>query len=234
MKKAIKKNFTLIEVAVVLLVLVALAGLIVPLAIGYADRAKGSTGAGNLAQLTSNINRFEVENFAMPNGWDNLIDDNGNEVSSAYTLLNLNLAQATSLTAAGITQVYRVKDNSPATPKYTTFGGTEVAATPVDDTLDVAIIPGASVNTLLGATNSAADTYVVFGIGEKITAIGKTLATAPYDFPEGGQKPEESYRRFIAVFNVSGAKAKFVGVLAENGGALSNIQTYINKYYDAN
>lgn len=235
MRKKIKSNFTLIEVAVVLLVLVALAGLVVPLALGYAQRSHGSTGAGNLAQLTANINRFEVENFEMPDGWDNLVDDQGAIYSGPFTSLALDATTAGLLNAAGVDNVHRIIDNNGGvgTASYSTFGGTETAETPVADTLNVAQIAGATVQSVLGESNDDTETYVAFGIGESLSAIGKTIASAPYDFPEGAEKPEDSYRRFIAVFNISGEKAKFVGVVANDDGEITNVQDHINEYYEA-
>ena len=237
MRKKIKNQFTLIEVAVVLLVVVALAGVVVPMALGYAQRSHGATGAGNIAQLTANINRFEVENFEMPDGWDNLVEATGTAAfnATAFGFLNLSPAQVDALKAAGVKNVYPIVDQDPVTDKgqYSTFGGTSATSAPVDSKLNVATLTGATVRGVLGLSNKAADTYVAFGIGESLTAIGKTIATAPYDFPEGAEKPENSYRRFIAVFNVSGEKAKFLGVVANDDGTITNVQDHINEYYEA-
>ena len=241
MRKKIKNQFTLIEVTVVLLVLVALAGVVVPLALGYAQRSHGSTGAGNIAQLTANINRFETENFQMPNGWDSLIDGATNlPFDGALTAFTLDTdgsgtdAERKALTDAGITSVFDLEDQDSPNGEYTTFGsnGALGAETIIAGTI-LAQIAGTDVRNALGASNDPADTYIALGIGENLTAIGKTITTAPYDFPEGAEKPEESYKRFIAIFNVSGDKAKFIGVVAAHDGEISNIQDHINEYYEA-
>ena len=212
----------------------ALAGLIVPLALGYAQRSHGSTGAGNMAQLTANINRFEVENFQMPDNWDNLLDTDGDVYAAPFTALALDAATADKLNDAGINTVHPITENGAATTdnEYTTFNGTD-AGVAVAATLEVAQIPGANVVSALGTANDAADTYVAFGIGDNLSAIGKTMASAPYDFPEGAEKPEDGYRRFIAVFNVTGEAAKFIGVVANDDGNITNIQDHINEYYEA-
>ena len=237
MKKKIKHGFTLIEVAVVLLVLVALAGITVPLALGYAQRSHGSSGAGNMAQLTSNINRYEVENFAMPDGWDSLIDaDDDTPYDTAFTVFTLGTSgsgaddEMDSLAAAGITTVYNLDaDDDDA---FTTFGDLSAAETLIAGSI-LAEISGANVVASLGESNDAADTYLGLGIGENLTAVGNTIATVPYDFPEGAETPEESYRRFVAIFNVSGEKAKFVGVVAVEDGGIANLQDHIAEYYEA-
>ena len=231
MKKKIKHGFTLIEVAVVLLVLVALAGITVPLALGYAQRSHGSTGAGNMAQLTSNINRYEVENFQMPDGWDSLIDDNDTAYDAVFTAVEaatIDAALVAKLNAAGITTVFDLD----STDGYSTFGDATGEEEVVDTTF-LAQITGANVVAALGESNDAADTYLGLGIGENLTAVGNTIATVPYDFPEGAETPEESYRRFVAIFNVSGEKAKFVGVVAVEDGGIANLQDHIAEYYEA-
>ena len=234
MRKKIKNQFTLIEVAVVLLVVVALAGVVVPMALGYAQRSHGATGAGNIAQLTANINRFEVENFEMPDGWDNLVEAGATTTAAfdkdAFGFLSLLDPHAAALKAAGVKKVYPIEATG---GQYSTFGGTSATSVDVAKGLNVATLTGATVRGVLGLSNKATDTYVAFGIGESLTAIGKTIATAPYDFPEGAEKPENSYRRFIAVFNVSGEKAKFLGVVANDDGTITNVQDHINEYYEA-
>lgn len=233
MRKKIKNNFTLLEVAVVLLVVVALAGLVAPLALGYAQRSHGSTGAGNIAQLAMNINRFEVENFEMPDGWDSLIDDAGAVYpgGGAFTAVDATTIDAglvSKLSDVGITKVF----DFVAADGYSTFGGAKTSET-ISGTTVLATVAGSAVAGALGSANETGDTYIALGIGENLSAIGKTLQTAPYDFPEGAEKPEDGYRRFIGIFNVSGEKAKFVGVVAVDDGDITNVQDHINEYYEA-
>ncbi|MCM8536066.1 MAG: hypothetical protein NE334_09035 [Lentisphaeraceae bacterium] len=80
-----KKQFTLIAVAVVHLLLVAIAGVVVPLALGYSQRSHSSTSAGNIAQLTANINKYEVENFQMQNGWESLVSTDNTVYSADFS-----------------------------------------------------------------------------------------------------------------------------------------------------
>ncbi|WDE97104.1 hypothetical protein PQO03_03925 [Lentisphaera profundi] len=238
-KNKIKSNFTLIEIAVVLVVLVALAGLVVPKALGYAQRSHGATGAGNMAQLEAQINRFEIEKFSMPDNWDNLIDptsSGADAYSTAFGVATLPTDQADALNSAGITIVHELfdKDGVEAGAQLSTFQASDVDSdSAVDSSLVVATVPAADVRVALGNANSATDTYVAFGIGEALTAVGVTMTAVPYDFPEGAERPEDSYRRFIAIFNVSGEKAKLAGVVANEDGVLLNIQDHIAEYYEA-
>ena len=237
MKKKLKNHFTLVEVAVVLLVLVALAGITVPLALNYAQRSHGASGAGNMSQLTSNINRFQAENFQYPTGWDSLIDeDDDTAYSLAFTAFTLGTSGSTtdaeraSLAAAGITTVYNLDEDDD--DAFTTFGDLSPAETIIAGTI-LAEIPAASVRGALGESNSAADTYIAFGVGPNLTAVGETISTVPYDFPEGAETPEEAYRRFVAVFNVSGESAKFVGIVANDDGSITSAEDHAAEYFEA-
>ncbi|MDD7985889.1 hypothetical protein PQO01_13145 [Lentisphaera marina] len=236
MKKKLKNNFTLVEIAVVLVVLVALAGLVVPKALGYAQRSHGTTGAANMAQLESNINRYEAENFAFPDRWDSLIDEADAIVPGGDTPFNpvaastIDAELVDKLADVGITTVY----DFVAAQGYSTFGGAQTAEPIVGASVLAQVDTGAvSISAILGNNWNDADTYVAFGIGENLSAIGKTMVSAPYDFPEGAEKPEDNYRRFIAIFNVSGEKAKLAGVVANDDGNITNIQDHINEYYEA-
>ena len=241
MKKRNKKNFTLVEVAVVLLVLVALAGVTVPLALAYAQRSHGSTGAGNMAALTTSINRFEAEKLALPDGWDNIVNTaNDAAYDDAFGIHTLTDEDAEALEHAGIENVYPLSDvdDDAAGDQYSTFNGTG-AAVAVAENLVVAAPTAADVQGALGQSLPGDGTYIAFGIGDKLSAIGKTMPSAPYDFPEGAETPGESYRRFIAIFHIPAeedghhAKAKFIGVVANDDGKLTNIQDHIAEYYEA-
>ena len=59
-------GLTLIELVVVLLVLTALAGVLIPFATQITQRTHGSAGAANIEETTKSITRFEVERFRQP------------------------------------------------------------------------------------------------------------------------------------------------------------------------
>ena len=68
-KKARQAGMTLIELTVVLLVLIGLAGLMIPYVSGFVGKTHDSTGTNNLARLNGNFARFENEYMRQP---DNL------------------------------------------------------------------------------------------------------------------------------------------------------------------
>ena len=244
MNKKIKNNFTLVEIAVVLVVLVALAGLVVPKALGYAQRSHSSTGAANIANLESNIARYQMESFAYPDNWDSLLDASGDIYSdlsdeppavNVFSTITLTEEHVEALEHAGIENVLDcVDDVEPGS-----FGSFSVPnAIEVGDTL--AVVANTSIIPALFGNNwntTANDIYFAFGIGENVTAIGKTISSAPVDFPEGAETPEDSYRRFIAIFHVDPtedhAALKFVGVVANDHNELADVKAHVEEYYHA-
>jgi type II secretory pathway pseudopilin PulG len=135
-KKTMKYNriakqagMTLIELTVVLLVLVGLAGLLVPYVSGFSEKTHDSTGAASISELNNTIQRYKTDKMTFPGGLENLIGktaglststdtnctDTAATANSVYckmmnktylapTLLNAN--HVSSLSMAGLGKVY--------------------------------------------------------------------------------------------------------------------------------
>jgi len=75
-------GMTLIELTVVLLVLIGLAGLMIPYVGGFVEKTHDSTGASNLKALNEGLGRFEAQFMRYPDGLDSMITDDtaGSEV----------------------------------------------------------------------------------------------------------------------------------------------------------
>ncbi|MDF1582501.1 MAG: hypothetical protein P1P78_04250 [Methyloprofundus sp.] len=73
-KKARQAGMTLIELTVVLLVLIGLAGLMIPYVSGFVSKTHDSTGTWNGAALDSNMQRFLTEKMRFPNRMEALIN----------------------------------------------------------------------------------------------------------------------------------------------------------------
>jgi len=68
-------GMTLIELTVVLLVLIGLAGLMIPYVSGFVSKTHDSTGSDSLASLNSAIQRYDVQYLGQPNNYDSLLTD---------------------------------------------------------------------------------------------------------------------------------------------------------------
>ncbi|MGR8950816.1 MAG: type II secretion system protein [Gammaproteobacteria bacterium] len=67
-------GMTLIELTVVLLVLIGLAGLLIPYVSGFVGKTHDGTGTFNSAALDTNIQRFVAEKTSLPNNMEALIN----------------------------------------------------------------------------------------------------------------------------------------------------------------
>lgn len=85
--KARQAGMTLIELTVVLLVLIGLAGLMIPYVSGFVSKTHDATGDNNIANLNRNIQRFQATAMKFPNNLQTLADVSG----ATYTnLMNTN------------------------------------------------------------------------------------------------------------------------------------------------
>jgi len=123
-------GMTLIELTVVLLVLIGLAGLMIPYVSGFVSKTHDSTGTSNLAQLNSTIQRYQGQYMSLPDDLHSLVENAASANANGIydELMNPNFLTATtyssdatmgvvlaeyplsSLRMAGISSVYEMKD----------------------------------------------------------------------------------------------------------------------------
>ncbi|HBP23311.1 MAG TPA: hypothetical protein DEA08_36735 [Planctomycetes bacterium] len=234
----IRRSLTLIELTIVLLVLAAVAGILVPRLTGYTGKAHGSAGAANVQEISKSIALFEANNGSMPSGWDNLINDGDNTVANflvdaaatnPFAPTALTATTAASLVEAGITTIHNLDnaaDNKTFNP-YAAAGTINLTAASTDE---VATLTAAA-QTSLGLPTA---TYAVFGLGARSTMINNVITDAPVHFPEGGENPENVYLRFVVIYNVDGEKARYVGVYAlePDSGELKSVGAHLAEFYE--
>jgi type II secretory pathway pseudopilin PulG len=187
-------GMTLIELTVVLLVLIGLAGLLIPYVSGFTDRTHDSTGSNNLANLNQNIGRFETENMKAPNNLETLTDAAAGTIYSK--LMNTDLFDAVSvngsgamgsadvirsqsLTAAGITNLL-LNDNATDNATFHSTTGTPVAHATVS--VSVARVCAEDADPMAAAgctyTDAAAQSHMVEAFGGQAADYD----TACYDY----------------------------------------------------
>jgi len=81
--KARQAGMTLIELTVVLLVLIGLAGLMIPYVGSFVQKTSDSTSSNNLAQLNNATMRFTVDKNRLPHHLESLINDTAATVGTA-------------------------------------------------------------------------------------------------------------------------------------------------------
>jgi len=213
--KARQAGMTLIELTVVLLVLVGLAGLLIPYVSGFVAKTHDSTGSSNIAALNNAVIRFTVENYdKYPNKLDSLIDDNnavfkkmmpemmGDKYLTEHQLTD---AQATSLSNVGISTLMVMNSaTSDATFANTMDSTATVGLNTYVAKIDSSVINEASLSERMGKPiDMVYNEYFIFGMGDDSTIAGNTLNDVPVHFAKSANMgADNAYNHFVTVFEV--------------------------------
>jgi prepilin-type N-terminal cleavage/methylation domain-containing protein len=244
-----RRGLTLIELVVVLLILVALAGVLVPMLPSMLTRTHVAAHTTNVTELTKVIVEYQALNNAFPNNWDSMVDPAGNQITylaggvlnptpgsggpggqagGTFTVQAPTQPEVNALLAAGINSVYPQSTytkapgpadwaSNPFDPTFanyatppTTAGATTISTTskltyltPTNAYWNSTGTPAGMLQQMYPAWSTTAN-YVVLGIGERCTLIGKMALTPPVHFSDTQDaSPAFSYGRFVAIFKVS-------------------------------
>jgi hypothetical protein len=145
---------------------------------------------------------------------------------------------AASLKKAGITTSYKMLNE----PTNATFAAQDTPTFDVSDPSGsmIALSDAAAVSLGLAETvNSDPDSkvvsYVVFGLGNKSTAIGKTMADAPVRFLANGKSPSDVYARWLLVFEIplDESAARLAAVIGTDATDVKGLSGHLNTYYQS-
>ena len=256
-RRGARRGLTLIELVVVLTILVALGGLIVPMLPNFLAK----THFAKCSTTIPEINKLWITSFTgdvtYPDGYDSLqsapgtllatlpgADANG-EVSAG----TISADQADALRAIGVTRVY---DHTVATPDNVTLdsvpndpAGTGGRLLTSDQNVALLNTAGPSVDSLGidvakytdGGTISGS--FVVFGIGNNCDACGPRglMVEAPTHFGgEDDMNPVDFYQRYCAIFWVSDegadSAAEFVCACSIHPDGFDGAEAHIRAYYE--
>lgn len=242
---AVRRGLTLLELVVVLAILAALAGLVLPLAGTYLEKAHAGAASDNFKEIAKVVQQYNTVTRAQPDSLDSLqsalgtvyasLPGGGSYLSAATTLTQ---DQLDAMTEAGVT-TFMLHDNG--TPESATFDSTSTASALALGS-NVVTVAAADVADQLGYTSDTAGTPVLalFGLGHDNSLIGDWLQEAPYHFPEGGN-PNVIYNRFALVYDISeednggaangDARFQFVGVVSlHDDGIVGPLEPLIEFY----
>lgn len=188
-------GMTLIELTVVLLVLIGLAGLLIPYVSGFVSKTHDSTGTFNAAALDNNIQRYMAEKMKAPNNMESLISstagaDAAGQCAPAnaaantvyckmmapgfYATTALTMPEVMSLSGAGITSVYNMDNTTPDA----TFGSTGAN----EPTNLAAATPVARVNALAIANGFPEDLTIEEHLAAAFERPATNFDSACYDY----------------------------------------------------
>jgi len=213
-KIARQAGMTLIELTVVLLVLIGLAGLLIPYVSGFVTKTHDATGSSNIAAVNNAVIRFTVENYdKYPSKLDSLVGEDdlmfgkmmSQKMGTKYlTTHSLTTQQATALVDAGINEVMVMKQDT----TDATFANTSSAVAPsqgvviakIDQTLMTEASLAQRMGKVIDYTNNE---YFVLGLGDDSTITGKTLNDVPVHFAKSANMgADNAYNHFVMVFEV--------------------------------
>src|SRR5262245_52210250 len=114
-----RPGLTLMELIVVLIILIGLAGVVIPMLPSILGRTETASGATNHTEIYKWMQTYEQLHFGYPQDWDSLVDSAGTAKitwvrgGGGVTLdAGLSTEEAAALTAAGIGRLQNMVETS--------------------------------------------------------------------------------------------------------------------------
>jgi len=224
-----RRGLTLLELVLVMAILIALAGILVPLFPNMIARASTSSGATNQNEITKIVQLFQALYRGYPNNLDGMtttvvgvtglasyVPDSTTTPTLTAQTLTTQAGDLAALQAAGITQVCTMVESGAGAPDWNpTFVPYAVdppVPVPLAGATEVAYLTAAAATRLFAITPATSGptsgylTCVVLGLGRNSTANGTVIDDAPVAVSTTwADNPDTKYCRFGLVFQVEDA-----------------------------
>ncbi|MCE9608296.1 MAG: prepilin-type N-terminal cleavage/methylation domain-containing protein [Planctomycetia bacterium] len=252
-----RRALTLIELVVVVAILVALSGLVVPLVQGLGFQTNAAINATVIDDVNRSVETFAIRLNAHPDGWDSLLNTSGGTIyaglhpslGAANPVLivptSLTALQLESLNSAGI---YNVRDSDEAiattsmspsannlTPRKLVASG-KVAVLKKVGAPDSATVLDTDFKVNRFSDGDLSNEYIVFGLGSGTTIQGAVMMQIPL---MQCADPNNYYARVCCVYMVpsnaatTSFPARYVGCFMPDGTtARRNMENYNNAFTD--
>ncbi len=255
-----RTGLTLMELVVVLAILAGLAAILVPLFPNLLRRTHKATDATQTAEVAKAVQLYQASYVSYPDQFDLLTDGTATPIAylpgagsatgafgGAVTFGPLSGANGATVPAAdalgrvGIAKGWTLATatTQPTLAPY----DPAAAATALSGSTNVAVVNNASANIpaelkqLIARDPTAR--FVVFGVGQRCTMVGKVMMNAPTSVPqEKGFTPDNTYCRVGVIFLVAGAevekteRARFVLAVALEDDELESTEKDVVGYYN--
>ena len=234
-----QRGLTLIELVVVLTILIAVGGILVPVIGNALTRSHVATCATNIPEVSKMLVAANATLGTFGTNWNTGVfgagtnaDEAVNDVFGPKTGLTgevrlLTTAEATSLDDAGIGNICDHADQTTAefNVTFNNFSDTQCEA-PADTVHVIALNAAAYQAVNLPAPTGA---YIWLGIDKNWSLLGTMTPEPPVHFGDtAGALPHEVYSRFGAVFEVGNGPATFKRVTYNIEGAADSFETADN------
>jgi prepilin-type N-terminal cleavage/methylation domain-containing protein len=253
------RGLTLIELVVVMVVLVALAGIVLPKITGMVTRAHTSSQATNMSEIAKALQTYEAEYSGYPNGLDSLANPTTGAIAnyvagnrgtttpfndtSEFVTVTLTSDTLAALNSAGIRTVTPIStttltgDFSPTFYPY----GTVASVVPTPTTLSSSSVL-AGMNSIAAAREfgtSSLSSYIVLGIGKYSSMQGTVMQDAPVHFDDDPLgSPTKAYARVGVVFQITDSsgealdRARYVGSVGFHSDKMSGLGSHLQEYFE--
>lgn len=244
---SLKKSLTLIELVVVMLILVALAGILVPRFPGVLTQAHVAATTTNVPSIESAVqSRSLLKSGDIGSRFDSLIDSNGvvpdympgNTFWEPLTLTNEDIA---ALGTIGVAEVITANASGALTDEDATFGSHDGApAAPAT----LCAMTAAGATTMLQSFNVAPDAnsrYIALGIGQQCTLVGggddAAFSEAPVHFGDTAQtRSNVAYTRYFLIVEIANRgtgneEARLLGAAAPHENGLERNAAHLKEFY---
>lgn len=243
----IRRGLTLLELVVVLLILAALGGLVLPVVGVYQDQASSAVSAATMPQVSQLVEQFSLTGLQRhPNGLDSLIVPPSKiygrlASTDGLQVLELDPNQVSSLASSGIQFVFDMNPDGDASATF------EANATRpgfdrgrwLDRGSPVAQVSSRVVRAQLGVvpseTGGVANIFIALGLGDKNQMIGRSIQEAPFFSPRRGN-PNTVYSRYLLIFEIpptgaSGGETNFRGTMIMSHEGLRGQNSVAEDYF---
>ncbi|HEX4131051.1 MAG TPA: type II secretion system protein [Pirellulales bacterium] len=255
-----RRGLTLLEIVVVVAILAALAGMLLPLFSGILTDARTSSAATNGTEINKIVRIYYTQYSRYPNYLDDIGGGTGTPLSIVpgatspdYVPIPVSTATSQTLTTAGITSCYPIVATisgsttwSPTFFPYTaTSSGLPVSEQIASISALVGITPLAAarefgVASTVAAINSGTSSaqFAVFGLGQYSSMTSTVMVDAPVHFDDHSTgRAGSAYARFGLVFQLADdsgnplTAAKFIGTVAFSEYGPKTVGDELNEFY---
>lgn len=243
-RKASHRGLTLIELVVVLTILVALGGLLVPMVGNALTQSHLATCTANFAEVTKMLYRAQAVNGTMGDGWTNPAAAAASDTTLAANIDfagKLGTLSDEEIAALGELGMVNFSSIDTSVDDYNVTFNNGVGATAVlaDDT-DVVIL-GTDDTEGLYLPNDNGEKYVFFALDKTWSLLGTLCPEPPVHFGDTeGALPHQVYSRWGGIFKVGEGLdadyaalpvAEFQRVSVHIGGAFETSDNHSGVYW---
>lgn len=246
-----EKALTLVELVVVLLILIALAGILVPRFPGVLTQAHVAATTTNLPIIESTVqSRSLLRSGDLGDRFDSLIvDPSGAATVAAYLPgnsfwepLTLSTEDQGALGNLGLTELIPARSQGTLTDADATSGSHDGPAGPL--TAVCAMRTSGEATSMLQSFNmtpKAGARYLALGIGQQCTLVGgdegAAFSEAPVHFGDtAATRSNVAYTRYFLIVELSNqgtadAEARFIGAAAPHENGLERNAAHLKEFY---